>query len=310
MFASNETPCVISPDPTPALTHRGSRATASSYEVTDIQFDTASQISRAVVFTYGRGAFGCGLDDQDGDSSADGCDNCPTISNPAQNVCEGDCNEDCTVGIGDLIGAVSVSLGNSPLSRCVPADTNDDGDVSTDEVLRGLRFALDGCFEPVSAPQVFDPVQIDIGHGEGVVGANVDIPIVMTSADDASGVRVDILYESVLGEITDPSIDCALGSALSTAEFYVSAGTAPLLPAPPGFSRLCVTVLPWSLLAPLPVGLTGEVAVCTFAVDGNASPGTYDLTVGLADVSDMDGYSMSVIHTDGTLRVCPGCACQ
>ncbi len=248
--------------------------------------------------------------DTDLDGAGDIFDNCELIPNPAQNVCEGDCNEDCVVGIGDLILAVNVSLANTAVSNCVPADVNGDGDVSADELLRGLRSALDGCFEPVSAPQVYDPVQIDIGHSEGVVGANVDVPITMTSADDAAGVRIDILYESILGEVTDPSSDCTLGSALSPTQHSISAGTAPLLPAPPGFSRLRVTVLPKSLVTPMPVGLTGEVAVCTFAVDGNAPPDTYDLTVDLAEVSDEDAHEMTVVHTDGTLRVCPGCACQ
>ncbi len=290
--------------------HVGAERGVPMVDVRDIQFDTASPTNRAIVFTHRRGVYGCGLDDQDSDQYADGCDNCPTQPNPAQNVCEGDCNEDCTVGIGDLVLASSVALGDNPVSRCIPADRNDDGRVDIGELIRSARSALDGCFEPVSSPQVYDPVQVDVGHGEGVVGANVAVPITMTSADDAAGVLIDILYDSTLGEVTDPSSDCTLGSALSPTEHSISASAAPLLPAPPGFSRLRVAVLPKSLLTPMPVGLNGEVAVCTFAVDGNAPPDTYDLTVDLVEVSDEDAHEMTVVHTDGTLRVCPGCACQ
>jgi hypothetical protein len=41
------------------------------------------------------------------------------------------CNGDGTVAINEIIGAVNISLGNSPVSTCPAADRNRDGAVTS-----------------------------------------------------------------------------------------------------------------------------------------------------------------------------------
>ena len=56
----------------------------------------------------------------------------------------GDCDGDGTVTISELVTAVSVALGDAPLSRCALADANGDGAVSIDELIRAVNNALNG----------------------------------------------------------------------------------------------------------------------------------------------------------------------
>ena len=45
----------------------------------------------------------------------------------------------------ELVTAVSIALGETPLSACTPIDANADGVVTIDEVIRALNNALNGC---------------------------------------------------------------------------------------------------------------------------------------------------------------------
>jgi hypothetical protein len=57
----------------------------------------------------------------------------------------GDCDQDGTVTIGELVTAVSISLGNTDLARCPAADSQSDGRVSVNELIRAVTDALEGC---------------------------------------------------------------------------------------------------------------------------------------------------------------------
>ncbi len=61
-------------------------------------------------------------------------------------VCGGDCEGDGKVTINDLIRAVSIALGATPIDRCRSADQNRDGRLSISELIQAVRAALDGCF--------------------------------------------------------------------------------------------------------------------------------------------------------------------
>lgn len=59
--------------------------------------------------------------------------------------CSGDCSGDGEVTISDLIRAVNVALGSSPVADCLAADGNGDGAVSINELIAAVNAALQGC---------------------------------------------------------------------------------------------------------------------------------------------------------------------
>ncbi len=70
----------------------------------------------------------------------------PTASNtPATPPCTGDCNGDERVGIGELITAVGISLGNQSIDACRAADANGDELVGIGELISAVRASLEGC---------------------------------------------------------------------------------------------------------------------------------------------------------------------
>lgn len=65
--------------------------------------------------------------------------------------CPGDCCGDRFVTIDDLLLAVSMALGLAPTSVCLACDTNNDGDVTVNEIVGAVKMALEGC-PRVSSP--------------------------------------------------------------------------------------------------------------------------------------------------------------
>ena len=59
--------------------------------------------------------------------------------------CPGDCNGDATVSVDELVIAVDIALGATPLAQCTALDTNGDSAVTVDEVLAATNRALNGC---------------------------------------------------------------------------------------------------------------------------------------------------------------------
>jgi hypothetical protein len=60
-------------------------------------------------------------------------------------ACAGDCGDDGSVSISDLITGVSIALGDLPVSVCPAFDVNGDGQVGIDELLMAVNAALTGC---------------------------------------------------------------------------------------------------------------------------------------------------------------------
>jgi hypothetical protein len=59
--------------------------------------------------------------------------------------CVGDCNQDGSVAINELITGVRINLGDAALSACPAFDGNDDGSVSIAELIQAVNAALNGC---------------------------------------------------------------------------------------------------------------------------------------------------------------------
>ena len=59
--------------------------------------------------------------------------------------CAGDCNDDGTVTVDDILTMVNIALGSTPVGDCLAGDANYDGHVTVDEILTAVNNALNGC---------------------------------------------------------------------------------------------------------------------------------------------------------------------
>jgi VCBS repeat protein len=59
--------------------------------------------------------------------------------------CAGDCDNDHTVTIDELLALVTISLGDAPLSACPAGDAGGDGAVTIDDIVAATSNALNGC---------------------------------------------------------------------------------------------------------------------------------------------------------------------
>jgi hypothetical protein len=69
--------------------------------------------------------------------------------------CVGDCNGDTAVTIGELIRAVNIALGLTPLDVCKAVDVNGDGSVGIAELIQSVNRALLNC--PATQPPTLTP---------------------------------------------------------------------------------------------------------------------------------------------------------
>jgi len=67
-------------------------------------------------------------------------------------ACPADCNNDGQVSIEELIVAVQIALNDLPLSSCGEIDADRSGNVGVNELVAAVSRALDGCAVPIGAP--------------------------------------------------------------------------------------------------------------------------------------------------------------
>lgn len=67
-------------------------------------------------------------------------------------ACGGDCNTDGQVTIDELIKGVDIVLGNLVLSACAMFDADMDGMVTINELITGVNNALNACVTPTGSP--------------------------------------------------------------------------------------------------------------------------------------------------------------
>lgn len=66
-------------------------------------------------------------------------------SPPPPPPCVGDCNGDGEVTVDELVRGVNIALGNAALSVCPALDGDADGMVAINELVRAVGHALSGC---------------------------------------------------------------------------------------------------------------------------------------------------------------------
>ena len=59
--------------------------------------------------------------------------------------CAGDCNDDGSVAVDELLTLVNIALGTADVSTCAAGDLNHNGQITVDEILAGVSAALNGC---------------------------------------------------------------------------------------------------------------------------------------------------------------------
>jgi YVTN family beta-propeller protein len=59
--------------------------------------------------------------------------------------CVADCDSGRTVEVDELILATRIAVGDSPITACSAADADGDGEVTIDELIRGVNYLMDGC---------------------------------------------------------------------------------------------------------------------------------------------------------------------
>ncbi|MBP1684312.1 MAG: hypothetical protein H6Q33_455 [Deltaproteobacteria bacterium] len=67
------------------------------------------------------------------------------IRHIVQRVCAGDCNDDGTVAVDEILGAATIALGDADVSACSAGDANHDRQITVDEIVRAVASALGGC---------------------------------------------------------------------------------------------------------------------------------------------------------------------
>lgn len=73
------------------------------------------------------------------------------VGSTAGAACLGDCNDDGSVTVDEILTGVNIALGASSVAACGAMDDNGDGQVTVDEILISITKALGGC-SAVSTP--------------------------------------------------------------------------------------------------------------------------------------------------------------
>ena len=66
----------------------------------------------------------------------------------ARLACAGDCDFNSATAINELVIAVNIALGASPVTACEAVDGNGDGQVTISELVAAVNIALNGCVIP------------------------------------------------------------------------------------------------------------------------------------------------------------------
>src|SRR5262249_22434325 len=119
-------------------------------------------------------------------------------------ICTGDCNYDRSATVDELMKGVNIVLGRQAVEACVGFDLSGDQHVTIDEVVGGVRNALDGCpaarFEP--APCDF---KLPDGQTEETVACGHLIAREDRNCTDGRTVRLAVAVLKATGDT--PAID-------------------------------------------------------------------------------------------------------
>ena len=141
-----------------------------------------------------------------------------TASGAASAQCEGDCNDDGSVSISELILAVRIALGGATAAECSAVDADDNGAVNINELVAAVTRALGSCSGTLeeelraSVSATIDPIfQIIVlgsagaGGGAGITSALAPASARATTAGFSGCQTFDCL---LFGEFTGTEFVC------------------------------------------------------------------------------------------------------
>ncbi len=235
------------------------------------------------------------------------------------NACEcgGDCNLDGFVLGNETSRMVCVLGGRCPYAECPAGDFNGDRHITANEVcaaVTNLGLGCPGEGQPLIAAQdrTSEIRSLDIGSGMGVPGGSVTIPINMGGGGEVATAQMDMLFDTRVLSIGDPSASCSIDTRLVATE--AAFNFLPQTPdTPEGFAlvRLFVGDLMLcrnDLAYPVDAFNEGPLLSCKFRILATAPLGPTTLTSDPDDperlnVGDVRGNEFGVTSSPGTVTV-------
>jgi hypothetical protein len=267
-----------------------------------------------------------GQGDSDGDTILDLCDNCPNdlhpgAYNPSQtdtdvngvgdscSTCVGDCNLNGSVAANEITAALLVFSGQNPLSSCILADGNADGDVMCSEFMKVID-------NPFGCPHAPGPatttgggtVGVLLADGlnlEGVVGSTVDVPMSISGGGGAvSSVQMDLIFYGGVS-IANPAEPCTISPSLASTHTLTD-----VVVSEPGEwpNRLRVAVMDHQ--KPFNTIQDGTVATCKFKIEYAEAYGHAYIFSEHEQCANAATAVMPTFPGATYIYVCPGCVCN
>jgi WD40 repeat protein len=112
----------------------------------------------------------------------------PAVSN----ACVGDCGNDGSVTVDEILVGVNIALGTASFDQCTAFDGNTDQQVTVDEILTGVNNALSGCVTlagAYSGQVAFDSTHTGIMNITAATGGQVSGSLVITAGGSGSASR-------------------------------------------------------------------------------------------------------------------------
>jgi hypothetical protein len=181
----------------------------------------------------------------------------------------------------------------------------------------GLGCPAEG--QPLVRDRTDEVRSLDIGSATGIAGAHVPLGVALScpppgcpapEGADVATAQLDLLIDTSVLELPDVTKDCTLAPGVPATE--ASYTYEPQTPGtPPGVARLRLFVGNTDLCKPPPTvppyPLTpfdqGPLVSCTFRINPNAQPGTYEVDADRLNVGDPQGAVFGSVFAAGTVMV-------
>lgn len=217
----------------------------------------------------------------------------PTPTPPLP-TCFGDCNGDREVTVDELLLAVNIAIGNSPVYQCSVADINGDGDVTVDELIRLVNISLNGC-----------PTKLPVATSDATVGVIVNVVVDDVNSSPGSTINIPIKLTGGQNQVA------GLGFDLTFPETILSSPVCDLAPGLTGFG-IGTNVLPTGQRRYLIMDLSsttsvlpdGPIMVCSATVLSTATPGSsYSVLIDRVVAANGAGHAMTTVTRGGFIFI-------
>ena len=194
--------------------------------------------------------------------------------------CGGDCNLDGYVLGNETTQMICVLTGQCPLTDCAAGDFNGDGQITGNEVclaVTNLGLGCPGEGQPLVIDRSAETRSLDIGSASGFPGDTVTIGVTLNGGGDVATTQLDLLFDTTVLDIPDPSKDCTLDPRLTATDAAFT--FLPQTPStPPGHARIRLFVGDIDLCKDgltYPVGAfdQGPLLSCNFHIRADAAAG-------------------------------------